>query len=480
MTKLFRSATGVDLQQPELTVRFAKNYGGMPMQWLGPGGIPLVHNHPGSAAQPSWNSGQDPTPASANGAMFYPLRVLTDVRDVYYLGEEAFVPDKGGEEALYQIGGIAPYFWASLESPDDIIPPNANGHPHRWSTRYNDLLNLGVNHYQEYGTPVYFVPTTAVSSGIMLIGNEITNRIPQAADWWNYLCRTEGGNIAFRMKISLRDMPWDGVAGVLFQRNIPATPGANIDTAWSSPGCSLFVNKFGGADLVVGQTPYHLIPNNDVAVKAAVNSADGVQLEVRTGLLSNTLHVYINGVFRGAFPSPFKGPHFGIYGRGSPGRMKFSFREPFDTGARFSSQFRSTARNTMLWANTYSRTREPFVTNLYRTILPGIFTDPGIRQIRKVWKQNGSLFTEGELNAYAGGMPFLRDIKAAYVGKADGSAGVFCRVHIISGAPEAHMHIPANPISVMMLNTLPFGATVPTSHAYTLTEWAPRIRMDLL
>lgn len=478
MPKLTRVPEGVRLLQQGLDIVFLKDYGGMPLDWKGAGGVPVVHRHAGSGAQIYWDSGQDPTTAGADGISYFPVHPLNAPTPEYYVNEEAFFPDKDGHEANYTISGLAPYFWLSHEAADDVVPPDPRG-PNRWSTRYNDVLNLGLVNYQQSGCPIYFSPKSAVTSGIFLLGNARTQVDFPGRLWSEQLCRTEGGNIAFRFRISLKYASGDAFGGAIFRRVVPSYPAANINDAYSSAGDSLIVNKSGGVDFQsTGAAAVTIIPSGHAAIKASVNSDLGLLLEGRT-MPDMSMQIYLDGMYRGTVYSSARGAHFGFYTSCASGYVKFSNREVFDTSARFKTSFSSTSRNTLLWENKLCRGVPPWDAPLYRCIMPCVFTDPAISQSFKIWNHQDREMTVSELQRYPGGMPFVRDVKAAYSGNTSGSAGVFCRIRGFIGHADAHMLVDKSGI---FINTMPFSANthpVPTEYTFSATEWASRIMPEL-
>lgn len=469
--------SGVDLVQKDFSLRFVANYGATPLQWLGKNGVAVVHNHPGEGAQLTWDSGQDPTPAGNIEPRSVTALSLQDDANSYYIREEAYVPDTETREALYQVAGTPPYFWISHEAADDAHPRDDRG-DHGWSLLYHDILHLGPTVYQGGGVPIWFVPTAQVPSGILLIGDELKAIYPPGAAWYDRVCRTEGGHIAFTVRVSMADATPDSIAGVIFRRDIPLSPAANIDTVYSSPGCSLFVNALGGVDYFDGDRRMTLVANGATDIVAALKHPDGLKLEVRSFPHSNDLLILIHNRQLIRVTCAHRGPHTGLFAQGSGGKIKFLNRDFYDMGAKFRNVFESTARDTLLWTCSYHRQRLPFRNGLYRCNIPLVFTDPRIREAAWAHRLDGTKVSDG---LWQSPFPLLSDFKSIYSGKADGSAGVHCLIHSVGGMSDAHFAAAAS--VGIHLNTLSEHANqemVCGDSAVTITEWAPYWREDFL
>ena len=461
MPKLTRNGSFVDLVQPGMKVRLCPQWGGAPLEVTNlKNGVVTSNPMAGEGFQVVWDSGQDPTQASATGIDSYPLG------DPYYAREEAFVVDGNGREALYQVGGIAPYFWGSYEPLDDCIPPDGDK-DHGWSTRYHNHLGLPESHYMQNGLPIYFAPKPGVQSGILLLGDEIIGTYYPAYRWHQRVCKTAGGSISFRMRISFKDAPNDGVAGVYFKLKHDYDGSDSMHSVYAAPKCALYVNKFGGVNF------YNNGPTFSLQTTAASQNSDaGMLLEVRS-YSDGTLNIFVDGKYKGTYTAGYKGEAFGLFGTCSSGRIKFHYREVFDAGTLFSAQYRSTPRNTLWQQLTVYRAWPPYELKMYRLNLPVAFTNPSIRQASYAWTPN---------KEETGGIVSFAGTRAVYAGRRDGSAGLFCRLHSYSSEPGYLGHIGLDPAHIAV-NNLTYGANFTPeemSGHTTITEWAPEIREDLL
>ncbi|GEM_PF-6723680 len=67
----------VRMQAGDLELYFDTQFGGVPLTWAR-GGRSIIENWGGSGFATSWDTGQDPTPASANGPLPNPIARLGD------------------------------------------------------------------------------------------------------------------------------------------------------------------------------------------------------------------------------------------------------------------------------------------------------------------------------------------------------------------------------------------------------------------
>lgn len=476
MSKLVRAGNIVRLTQKDFMVEFDTNYGGAPLGWWNlKNGKQVVNPFAGEGAQSVWDSGQDGTMASGSGPDSYRIGIVGQ-SPVYFAREEAFLPAEANHEALYQVAGTAPYFWISHEAADDSIPTDSRG-DNGWSTAYHDILNLGASFYEAAGTPICGVNRGAINSGILCIGDEILSQYHPELQWNERLCRIENGNIAFRICISLRHADSSAIAAVFFRKTIPDTYGATVDTAYNAPGAALYVNKLGGVDLQINGVTTTVIPNNTPGMQTAVNSETGINLEIKSNFVNDSIDIYVEGILRRTFSCPVSGPHTALFYQCANGYVKFSYRQFFDIGTNLVSSFRSTVRNTLLWNAGVYRVADPYYLRMYRTNLPVVFTHPTVRQAIKVWDTTGKLMTT------IPGLYELNDVGALYSGLDDGSAGVFCLIKSVgrcTGFTKPHCGIWTNAIALNVLSQDANEIHEDVTYDEIVSEWAPEIRYDLL
>lgn len=478
MPKLTRNGQVVELTQPGYKVRFIVPFGGAPLEQYqtdGPVPVSIISQPSGEGAQVLADTGQDWTQASGTGRhgnIVKPIGVPYVKGNEYYARETIFLPDRDGHEAVYAVEGPFPAFWISVDREDDVIPPDPRG-PHGWSLKYNDILNLGPDHYINNGVPIYFVPRGNVPSGILLLGDTIKYFYTPQAPWYEKIARIERGHIAFRFSVSMKTIRGNGMLGFMFGIDANLDDNSDINTIYNSPWSALFVNNQGGIDFHDrGRVTTIIGPNT--FLRSKIRSDQGLYLELRT-TERNTVQVYADYILRGEYPRSAFGPYAGVIASATDGHVQMRDREVFDMGINFSAIHRSTPRNTMLQTLSAWRVREPFVQPAYRMNLPVMWIDPAIREAAKMWDLNGQ-----EQPLPADSFPLMKDISAIYAGKADGSAGYFCRIHGFTGGQLAHAGVTPTALG---LNNLSFNANhIPENFSFhsVTSEVAPRIRTDLL
>lgn len=498
-----RNGGYVDFTQQGFLVRFSVPFGGAPLEWyMTENGqkISVVSQPAGEGAQVLWDTGQDYTQGTAtgiNGNIVKPLSTPWVSGSEYYCREEAFLPDRDGHEALYKVGGCAPAFWISVDRIDDAFLPDpriVNSLPNdsqfkwcgRWCLKYNDILSLGPNHYHQLGTPIYFCPTAEVGSGMLFPGDTIRQQyypqIYNGALCPNYLslARIEQGHAAIRMRITMKNASLGSMAAFIFGIEKEITPSDTIHTVYAAPWSAVFIGKEGNLDFWdrgVVKTAVPLTP----AYKTILHTDDGLLVDIRT--LNDKVQIWVEGVFKAEVTRTCFGPYTALLGAGSTGgRIGFRHRELFDVGSNFSAEYRTTQRNTLIQKCSAFRVKAPWSIPAYRMALPGQFCDPLIRELAQRWNNDGVEVPTIDLSN-PGNYPFMKDTKAIYIGKADGSAGMF-------GVLRGHTYMPPNDLAhvgvdtlAMGFNNLPYTANlepVPFT-AYTVeSEWAPKRRLEIL
>lgn len=491
----------VDFNQPGFLARFSVPFGGAPLEWyMTENGqrISVVSQPSGEGAQLLWDTGQDWTQSTGtglNGNIVKRLDTVYMPGSEYYIREEAYLPDRDGHEALYQVGGNAPAFMISVDRIDDeyLPDPRITNNSHlpekdkwfgQWSTKYHDILNLGSQHYHQLGTPIYFCPYKNVTSGMIFPGDTIRQQYyPQINNgaqcpFWYGVARIENGHCALRMRVSMKNAIGNAMGGFMFGIQKELSPSDTIHTVWASPWSAVFVNVHGGVDFWDNGRIYPVVPNGTYAAQA--RSQDGVLLDIRT--LDNKVEVWIEGAKRGTFTRSCFGPYCCFFSSGDGGQIAFRHRELFDVGANFTAQYRTTARNTLYQRLSVFRVKPPYHIPAYRMNLPVQFVDPAIRDTAQRWDKNNNEVSPVDLTK-PGNYPLMKDTKAIYTGRADGSAGLFglIRGYTYSGEEDlAHVGVDA---LAMGFNNLPFSANhVPQLfNCHTIeSEWAPRRRLELL
>ena len=161
---IYDTANRIILASQLWEASFDPSYGGSLMALNKPGDSQnVIYDHAGAAGSIMWNSGNDPTLASANGIARNEIhqfrkadRPRAIVRETEY--------GNGG----YAVEGSAPYFWMSHEHFDDYIPDSVN----RWQTLYNNIRPDLAPFAHAWNTPVYFIPAANQLHGSLFVGNE--------------------------------------------------------------------------------------------------------------------------------------------------------------------------------------------------------------------------------------------------------------------------------------------------------------------
>ena len=472
MAKLTRSGSQVVFTQPGFTVRCSMPYGGAPLEMYQTDNI----NHPvlvtsspaGEGFQALWNSGQDGTQSSSNGQDANPMQPLIGPYlpgGDYWGREEAFLPDRDGREAVHQVSGKAPYFWASLDPEDDCLPPDPRG-DHGWSTKYHDILNLGASAYHQIGTPIFFKYTQQVPSGIILMGNEMIPPVPSS--WWQRGAPIPGGHCSGRMYISLKHADASAVAAIWFGIDAAMDSTETQATIYNSPKCGIYVNKQGGVEYHDGGAVTHIGFN----ALSDVNSEDGLYIEWRD--FADRLELRLgHGGFLVSARNSVKGPYMGFFTTGGSGYAKFHYRDIFDAGTEFVQQIRTTPRNTIITDYKIYRTRAPWWIPMYRLNMPVAYVEPSLREVVRIWQGNS------EYPPNPSGICDLDLCEMIYAGKASGTAGLMCKVLSYSGL---NSHVGFSPAHIS-LSGVPYEANtfpVMINSATMVSEWAPKFRSDFL
>lgn len=165
---LIREETGnVVLKAGRFQLRFDVRHGGTPLEfWFYGKPGPLTNSFAGAGTSICWDTGQDPTQASANGLLPNEIYHRDDQNSfdrIYYGRETTF----DSQNLIYEISGAAPDWWGSLEWFDDYC---AYGHENVWATPYRPLgLPLGA----DVRVPVAFKPNSLIKSSNFYVGNQM-------------------------------------------------------------------------------------------------------------------------------------------------------------------------------------------------------------------------------------------------------------------------------------------------------------------
>lgn len=310
MALLRREPTGnVVLNSGDADIRFFTSNGGAPLEfWRHNFPGPITNSYPGSGCQMSFNTGQDPTQASANGNTSHPICCfgLAHTQKHNYYCRETLLDVAAGE---YEVSGFAPDFWLSSEGIDDYPCPPAVG----WSA-INGALS--------------FTGSAANPSGVFCPGNEMEP---------GQIRRYPGGRIAFKIRINFATT--SGIAGLLFRKVVPANSPTK-DGFYAADGYHLNVNQAFGWELRKQVSGVQTI----LAGGSAPPTPGGVLFEVRThNNVPGHLEVLINGapISVVSDSSPVLGDAFGCFATCSSGVVSFLDRQIFDLGVTFSSRWKS-------------------------------------------------------------------------------------------------------------------------------------------
>jgi hypothetical protein len=330
----------VRMQAGDLELYLDTQFGGVPLTWAR-GGRSIIENFGGAGFATSWDSGQDPTPASANGPLPNPIARLGDPSSAgfNYYGRET-VSDIVDGRPVYQITGFAPMFWLSFEAIDDAIPTYPGSAGHGWATLYHP--HGAAADHGGTGTPIYFDGTATEGVGIIFLGDELA---PAGLEWNRRLTEIPDGRVAVKTRISLKDAGAGAFAGILFRKDVPQTDGATIHAAYAAPGYALNVNRSGVVQLLRtdrGGATTTVFDQSVPAAATTIQSSIGTQIELRThNAEPGRIEIWVNDVQVGTYidPAPILGPHSGLIASATAGRVKFSDRQFFDVGKEYIAKY---------------------------------------------------------------------------------------------------------------------------------------------
>lgn len=453
MTTPSISATSeaITMSNGDLTLTFNRNFGGAPLNWKNKNNVSLVSPFAGEGCQVVYDMGQDGTQATCNGPTQNPVAKLFDSFSdpyAYYLSETSIGRAWNGLPiAHYQTSGIIPGFWASLEKIDDSVPPDPRG-PMGWCTLYNNFLNLPTTVFTGVGVPLIFAPRGPVTSGMILLGDEIKQFYNPGTPWNQAYTKYKDGRVAWRCRINLKDAGTDAIAGIFFRKEVPQGT-ADINTLYAAHGYQLNFNKQGVVQLV--KDNFTVLWNSPKNYKTELNSTNGLPVQIRTHYDdTNRVQILINGQLVAeiiALDYRFDGT--GCFAQTSSGRIYFSDREVFDlnvvmTAAWFAYPDRITS---VLGVTANS-------VPMYRTQLPVCFIDFPIRQMWEVKDVDGVVYKNDQNIPWqiAPNLLPTSKVKSFWIGQ-DAGAGIGA---LLERCPaNGHMLITKDTFAI---NSLPFSA----------------------
>jgi hypothetical protein len=446
------TADKVTLSNGDLTLAFDRRFGGAPLEWANKQGTQLVSSFPGEGAQVVYDTGNDGTQASANGLTLNPVAELFDAASnkySYYLAETSIGRAWDGVPLVhYQTSGIIPMFWASLEKIDDCVPPDPRG-PMGWNTQYNNFLNLPAYVFTGPGVPLIFAPRGPVTSGMMLIGDEIVQFYNPGVIWNKAYTKIKNGRFAWRCNVSLKEAGADAIAGIIIRKEVPQAPTANINDLYSAHGYQLNFNKQGGVQLVKDNAI--ALWTSPKSYKDQLNSSAGLAVDIRTHYAdTDKVDIWLGGQLVATVAGlTYRYESFGCFAQTTSGRIYFLNREPFDlnvimTSAWFAYPDRITS---VLGVQCDS-------VPMYRLNLPVLFAAPPIRSMWEIKEPDGQVWHNGQQIPWqiAPGLLPVDHVKSIWIGQQNG-AGVGAQIAHCNVA--GHMGISINEFAI---NPLPFSA----------------------
>lgn len=352
-TSLKREVNGnVVLRNGPIALRFFSQFGGTPLEWWNEASpIPLLTNSfPGSGVSVNWETGQDPTQASANGLTPHPICMFGRPESEqfnYYIRESLF------SESSYEVSGFAPDFWLSHESIDDYVTtPDAP-----WRA----------------GTNVVFVGTASMPHGFFAPGNEMEPGQPR---------RFLKNRIAVKVRIILNAKK--AQAGFVFGKEDALTK--TTEELYSRRGYHLTVDQDGYVRL--DKCVARDARNRPVFARLGMTrlarairkvlKTQGVELELRKSAVDpSVFNVFANGasIISATDFSPYTfGSIFALYANCTSGLITFADRRIFDLNTSFRARYSvSDLEPGFVSAETEIKAIEPI--DFYRANL-GFFLNP--------------------------------------------------------------------------------------------------------
>lgn len=439
------------LTNADLTLYFDRRFGGAPLRWLNGSNVDLVSTFPGEACNVVYDTGNDGTQASSDGLTQNTIsRMFVTAYDkyAYYLGERLLETSSlATVEAGYSVDGLIPFFWASLEAIDDCIPTDPRG-PNGWNTQYNNFLGLPPSTFSSPGVPLIFARRGPVTSGMILIGDEIKQTYSPGTPWNQAYTKIHAGNFACRFKVSLLNASSDAIAGLIIRKQVPVGT-ANINTLYAANGYQLNFNKQGTVQLVRNNTT--VIWTSPKNYGPILNTSTGLSVEVRTHKDDNTkIDIYLNDVFVNTATLNYTYEAFGFFAACLTGKITFTYREFFDCNVLMKTTWNAANGYIQSTLGLYCLTTTP----MYRTNLPVLFMTPALRQWWEVKDFDDHVWTMHDTIpwAIAPGLLPTDHIKSVWIGTEEGAGiGMQIESDMLDG------HIGISPTAVAF-NILPYSA----------------------
>ena len=314
MTLTRRENGDVVLNSGDSDILFDVRYGGSPLEfWRHNYPGPITNRFPGSGASVVFDTGQDPTQASANGFTPNPICRFgapeTD-RFNYYIRETRFE-----QPGIYEVSGFVPDFWLSHESIDDYPCPPAFG----WSA---------IN------TALVFSGSPAHSSSIYCPGNEMEP---------GRIRRYPKGRIAFKTRIAMKCD--SGIGGFMFRKAVASdTPTAT--EFYDADGYHVNFMRSGQWQILQQKSRVQtsvasgLLSNTERAKLIA----GGLLVEIRTSNVDPSIvEFYLEGAIKKTMSLgfPVLGDAFGVFANCIAGTIGFTERQVFDLGVQVKTRWES-------------------------------------------------------------------------------------------------------------------------------------------
>lgn len=460
-TNLIRELNGnCVLTSGTTQVRFFQQFGGTPLEFWSvglPG--PITNSFAGSGASINFDTGQDPTQASANGFTPNPISRIDQATDKFYLEETLFDPT-----GKYGIRGYIPDFWASIESKDDYVAPSDTDTG--WRTKYNPgnfasrLANLDC--------PIIFDSNSGAGSGIFAIGDEVA--YPNMRSY-------QKGRIAFKTTIQVEgNIAATSLVGVMFQKSIPFMP--TKDNMYSAAGLRLIFNMSGGWALDAGADP--IATGNLTDKQLTKLRTNGLPVEVRTDSdVVGYVEIYIDNSLASVVSDtgfvPEERTFFALFAQASQGYITFSYRQVFDLNAQIRCYYSALPGNKIQTVQTINSDYLSF----YRANMPGMFLNSNLFTS----KSTGVIHFDNSFEEMDG-MLNVADYKSFWAGNPQGNLGLLATITKIDvdgeWGSEAHVSLSKDAVNdefIMHLNPFPYAWNEDPHEVGSVTmvtEWATR------
>lgn len=386
----------------------------------------VIYDHGGAAGSIMYNSGNDPTLASATGiAPNYIQQFRKEFKP------RSLVKETEYSDSSYAVAGSIPYFWLSHEWFDDYIPDQVN----RWQTVYNNIRPDLLQFAFSWNSPVYFVPSQGALSGSLFVGNENASYrgTPHSVYTSNFSLTSV---IAFR-------------GALISDSNVASI----IATSEKKEGLRFDLNSRG---IYAVYNRGSILFSGTVAPKRVNQDGLRVELELRGGVLSLFFDRQpVGSVNIGEAKIKRE---FGLQARlSSPiGLVEFGDRSFVDLDESVKVR-NSVASDGSLQVDAEVTSFNP----VFRTNLPQIFLDPPLIQRRVLILKNGARLYDNEIEDAQKVLINIDEVAAVYTGLGSGEAGLLaydfksdCN-HLDGQKMKAHLIIGTNVIGI---NNLPIEA----------------------